>query len=599
MNTVAKFVSSIFGNNDEPAETLDDVLTINSNLINSVVDSIINQFLAKTNNGEYLLELMDPIICNNVGIYLSDNFEAHFNKLNITDDILVSKMSHKPCATPQSCSKIIDETVVRENPKLTKGDVCSIIASHYIKLLNVIASLLIAISPDKNMCIERMNSIYKVVDSPTGNQAFDISICKKKTSVKDRLFDEIGLRELINLYILDHMDKVMSPDDILTNEQAFKELVNFFNESHMLDRPILQRPARPPKKEIAPVESLAIQKGDVSVKSKSTIKPVINIVNTQILKNNSNKSPASTKSPASNKSPVLVENKPKQPINAIQHASLPSDVVKLADKNNSGLVGSVSGSSSATSTSKSSSKLENITDNYSMNNANNSSGTGSSSSSTSSTSSASSDSSDNNIPIIEIIPGSSSSSSSSKQTAGSGADDSIQKFNKFINTYKKYWSPEIRAKFHDIVNNKFKTDAGFISEICELPEHKNKEIIMDLDEIDVAESAGEQSLKRFYDNFEQMKTEYLNYCDQIIKLLKTEILDITRDTSSKHEKYNLKTLSSTELKIVQQNSRTILRNMYVSNHKLYLESLEHLNTYYKSAFYKKQKASTTPKSKSK
>ena len=55
-------------------------------------------------------------------------------------------------------------------PKYRKKYLCDKIASHYIRIFNIICAILSAINPEKNMCSRRIKALYEasVDDSSSG-----------------------------------------------------------------------------------------------------------------------------------------------------------------------------------------------------------------------------------------------------------------------------------------------------------------------------------------------------------------------------------------------------------------------------------------------
>jgi hypothetical protein len=52
------------------------------------------------------------------------------------------------------------DNYVGKNKKYNKKYLCDKIASHYIRIFNIICAILSAINPEKNMCSRRIKALY-------------------------------------------------------------------------------------------------------------------------------------------------------------------------------------------------------------------------------------------------------------------------------------------------------------------------------------------------------------------------------------------------------------------------------------------------------
>ena len=546
MSAITEFFKSIFSGQDKSTEidpvrdivTFDDALEYNQFIINKVVNDIVSGFLEHKAKEHLLLELLDPVACNDVTLFLADKLEEQFDKYPVTDtNIAISKQkTSKMCTNRESCSRVVNEQVLHivGDKKVTKGDLCTLLASHYIKILNLLGALLVAISPDKNMYIERFNALYKLITTDYGDQAFEISICNPagRKTTKSRLLEENGMRELINLYILDQLDKIKTPEDIQQYENDFRELITKLNDSALLTKKLYMPNESKPEPYIprqGPVNTTAEQQ---------TNSPGARFV-----------------TPANTVDTGIESKVPGVP-----------EPAKLSNKklnNNSSSIGTVNNKYGTSDRYAS----------YESSNAGNSSsnretrGMGSKNSSSSNALSASSSAS-----------ASSSSSSSSSQSGGASyvspdKQDNIYKFLDFIRRYRQYLTPEVKKFFDALINNSFNGEPGYINQICSASGANNKPLIISVD--DVQDNI---TLKDYMANFDSMKGKYFENCNLIIDFIKSDILDTTQE--GKKITYSLKQMSMDTLNTLQRNCRALLTDMYIQCHSDYTTGLRILNKYY-------------------
>lgn len=578
-----KFFSSEKTLSTTEQKTLDDVAKTHTMLINKITSDIINFFMENKNKDEYILELLEPSVCNDITLYLTQSLNDQYKTHTITkfqDSISVSKSKHKPCTTRDSCTKQIKESVVSSSPHVSKWDLCYAVASHYVKMLNLLGALLIGISPEKNMCMERINSLYKIVEQPDGTQGFEINICRTtgKKTVKDRVAEENGMRELINLYILEHMDKLATDADFKEMNIEYKKLIKMLNG--LLTKKITGQLLQNETSSL--IKNATTEPVDTKLKVNST-ESLVNKIKEfdDQIKNIETK----TKSQVG---PIPQEMKDE--IQKLKTASAEltnlMSVRKITPDSVKNIVSRYSSSSYQTNeysrtTSSNGSESQDDLIIY-INNAydtlskirNNST----------SDSNSISSSSETNTKSRNSYNSSSSESSENEDLTGGAfdnKDDSIVKFFNFIKKYKDHWTPEVRKYFDELINNSFIT--GPVSDVCVAASVGNKDIFIDT--IDIYEV---QTLQDFLDNFNDMRATYINYCDKIVDILENDLLETVKE--KRYTNYKFRNLSSDDLNELQKKARKLLLEMYIENHKYYIKGIAILKRYFTSSFYKKADA---------
>jgi hypothetical protein len=91
-----------------------------------------------------------------------------------------------------------------EESKYTKKDLCLRIASHYVRILNIISAILTAINPKRNMCSRRIEALYKVTEEDV--ESGFIRTCDSDDSDRtnplytNNILNIPGIQQLLNLY---------------------------------------------------------------------------------------------------------------------------------------------------------------------------------------------------------------------------------------------------------------------------------------------------------------------------------------------------------------------------------------------------------------
>ncbi len=588
-----RFFSSEKTLSNSDKKTLEEVTKAHELLINKITSDIISFFMENKNKDEYVLELLDPSVCNDITLYLTESLESQYTQHPITkfqDNISVSKAKHKICTTRESCTKQIKDTVIRSDPPTSKWELCYTVASHYVKMLNLLGALLIGISPEKNMCMERINSLYKIVDQPDGSQGFEINICRTigKKAVKDRVAEENGMRELINLYIMDHMDKTVTDADLKAMDTEYKKLIKALNGSltkkitgeHTLSSSNISDMI--PQKKITSIHPLSAPtvKNRVTTHVSPPLEDKIKSFEKQVnlIESSAN---LDTLSDNIKKDIQQLKKTSSKFANLMQVRNITPDSVSKVISEYPTRSSSYQESESKSESEYNSSSYEDesnrqdeiviyINDAYAKLDKIRESASSESTGSYASTESSTEDNS--NVYTV-------TNDNESEQSGGfDNKDDSMVKFFNFIKKYKEHWTPEVRKYFDDLINNSFIT--GPITEVCNAAKVGNKDIFIDT--IDIYEV---QTLQDFLDNFNDMRTEYIDYCDKITDILENDLLEKIKDKRTIN--YKFRNLSTEDLNDLQRKSRQVLLEMYTGNHNYYLKGIGILKRYFTSSFYKK------------
>lgn len=196
-----EFIKNITFNKDNKVSTLSDKIDLFNDRINKIVENLIRPYIESdtlkiNNNYLSLSELIDTKKCNDFTILLSNEIEKEFKRVELSvfnSKILIGKKNDDD----KNKEYIID------GKRLTKSEICDKIALYYIRIFNVIASILTSVNPKESLCFDRLRKLYISIsnDSTTGIS----NICSHED--KNKLFDEKGMKPFLYLYYLYLMEE--------------------------------------------------------------------------------------------------------------------------------------------------------------------------------------------------------------------------------------------------------------------------------------------------------------------------------------------------------------------------------------------------------
>ena len=150
--------------------------------INNIVTDLINE-----GNYEDFLDLQDSDKCADYSIFLEDELMNKFKKVDLvgfSKSLFIGKSRY-------------EEDEIIQNKK--KKELCSDISIYYIRVLNLLAAIFSAINPEGNMCLRKLNALYKSIDPNTGQ----VSVCNDNPKLYPLNFMKMeGIKELSELYTI-------------------------------------------------------------------------------------------------------------------------------------------------------------------------------------------------------------------------------------------------------------------------------------------------------------------------------------------------------------------------------------------------------------
>lgn len=173
----------------------------NMNLFsNNVAKLLIKNYLS--NNNFLALQLLDKSKCSKLALYLKDNI------YNILTEIDIKGKKY-----------VFDDL---DNKDMRKKFIyCDRIVFKFIRIFNVLATLLINMNPENNFAIDRISTLYESIN----DEQFKTNICKQQQLT---LLQEKGFMELINMFMYDLI--VYNETDKKQLETEYNNMLDLFSE---------------------------------------------------------------------------------------------------------------------------------------------------------------------------------------------------------------------------------------------------------------------------------------------------------------------------------------------------------------------------------
>ena len=240
--TPTKKIEDIKQNIDINIEDNKELLKIKNNFNIILNDLILVLKKDDTNNLKKLITLTDPKNCNKFTVFLSKNIEHNFHKFQVDDlnsKLYVSKRGFAECKTPK-CTELDKDERLDQDKKYTKRDLCMRISYHFVRQLNIVATIITVINPKTNFCFDRIKRILDVIDSSkvaksqkkTGSNFGVVKICHKDDIYEGDVLKQTGFRELLNLYYFHMISN--RPEDTANIQEEYAKLSALF-ENILID----------------------------------------------------------------------------------------------------------------------------------------------------------------------------------------------------------------------------------------------------------------------------------------------------------------------------------------------------------------------------
>ena len=197
-----------------------------------IINNIVTDILSEGTYDDFM-GLQDSKTCNAHTIFLEEELKQRFKKVQILEfaqGIYISPNKHVPC-DDEKCSVIEKPKYGLKGNLKSKGQICKAIAVYYIRIFNLIGAIMAAIDPENNMCLRRLNALYKPLTDKEG----EVKICSRddeKLYPKNFLKIE-GMKELLTLYQMYNVEGLKSQHNAMKEEivQLQEKIKNSFKGS--------------------------------------------------------------------------------------------------------------------------------------------------------------------------------------------------------------------------------------------------------------------------------------------------------------------------------------------------------------------------------
>ena len=197
-----------------------------------IINNIVTDILSEGTYDDFM-GLQDSKTCNAHTIFLEEELKQRFKKVQILEfaqGIYISPNKHVPC-DDEKCSVIEKPKYGLKGNLKSKGQICKAIAVYYIRIFNLIGAIMAAIDPENNMCLRRLNALYKPLTDKEG----EVKICSRddeKLYPKNFLKIE-GMKELLTLYQMYNVEGLKSQHNAMKEEivQLQEKIKNSFRGS--------------------------------------------------------------------------------------------------------------------------------------------------------------------------------------------------------------------------------------------------------------------------------------------------------------------------------------------------------------------------------
>ena len=202
------FLDSILGNTKGKIKSYQSsflkILDSAQNDFNKITESLVKSYFDKKTNKSAILELLDDSKCLDKALLLSSELEKKLKTIKINETELNYYMNNTN-----------NNNVVLKNKKnISKQELCNTIVFKFIKQLNLVASILSQLNPNKNIAIRRLSLLYKLSDDSNSMHA---TLCRKE---QNNLLSEFGLDRVLNIYMF----------YLIVNDKNIEEVIEEYNK---------------------------------------------------------------------------------------------------------------------------------------------------------------------------------------------------------------------------------------------------------------------------------------------------------------------------------------------------------------------------------
>ena len=222
--------------NESTKSNFQDKLQDLQERINNIVSNLLIPYLEPEKSSEHhyadLLKLVNVDKCNDYAIFLSKQLGKQFTKLELQqfdEEVYAGRISGKQ----NNNSNINAKNIVGKNSNYSKKQLCDSIAVHYIKIINLIASILTAVNPTNNVCLNKLRRLYTTLSSE--DKTGVVQICKPDITDNLPLSAQYGIKQFLNLYYFHMIQEVETNQERTRVANEYRNLVRELESLNLIE----------------------------------------------------------------------------------------------------------------------------------------------------------------------------------------------------------------------------------------------------------------------------------------------------------------------------------------------------------------------------
>ncbi len=156
------------------------------------LDNVVTDLLTYGNYQDFM-NLQNPETCGEVSLLLEEDL-GNMNQVQL-DSLAVRIVGKQTKCSTKNCPELQDTKLGKQQKG--KDKVCRDISIFYVRILNIITAILVAVDTDNNMCLRRLKALFDTVDNESG----EVTVCENDPKLYPNTFLKLdGMKELLHLY---------------------------------------------------------------------------------------------------------------------------------------------------------------------------------------------------------------------------------------------------------------------------------------------------------------------------------------------------------------------------------------------------------------
>ena len=207
--------------------------------VNKVVSDLLIPYLEPSRSKEHqyadLLNLVNVDKCNDYAVFLSKQLGKEFTKLELQkyEDKIYARKIASGNSVSNTSNNNTNSNISGRNNSYSKKELCESIAIHYIKIMNLIASILTAVNPVNSVCLNKMRKLYTTISREEHTGV--VQVCKVDPTDYLPLSQQYGIKQFLNLYYFHMVEEAETPQESARVSNEYRNLVKQLNSMNLLE----------------------------------------------------------------------------------------------------------------------------------------------------------------------------------------------------------------------------------------------------------------------------------------------------------------------------------------------------------------------------